>query len=38
MAFMSFPAIVGSFETVARKIDAVAEDANIEGILFNWPD
>lgn len=37
MAFMSFPAIVGSFETVARKIDAIAENGNIEGILFSWP-
>jgi pyrimidine oxygenase len=38
MAFMSFPAIIGSFETVARKIDAIAENGNIEGILFSWPD
>ncbi|MGE4094404.1 MAG: hypothetical protein AB7G75_26595, partial [Candidatus Binatia bacterium] len=38
MAFMSFPALVGSFETVARKIDAIAVDRNIEGLLFSWPE
>ncbi len=38
MAFMGFPAIVGSYETVARKIDALAADPNVEGILFSWPD
>lgn len=38
MAFMSFPAIVGSFETVARKIDAIARSGDVEGILFSWPD
>ncbi len=38
MAFMGFPAIVGSYETVAQKIDALAADPNVEGILFSWPD
>lgn len=38
MAFMGIPAIVGSYETVAQKIDALAADPNIEGILFSWPD
>ena len=38
MAFMGYPAIVGSYETVARKIDALAADPNVEGILFSWPD
>jgi pyrimidine oxygenase len=38
MAFMGFPAIVGSFESVARKIDALAADSNVEGLLFSWPD
>ena len=38
MAFMGYPAIVGSYDTVARKIDALAADANVAGILFSWPD
>ena len=38
MAFMSFPAIVGSYETVAQKIDALAANPNLDGILFSWPD
>ena len=38
MAFMSFPAIVGSYKTVARKIDALAANPNLDGILFSWPD
>jgi pyrimidine oxygenase len=38
LAFMGCPAIVGSYETVARKIDAIAADPNIEGILFSWPE
>lgn len=38
MAFMGFPAIVGSYDTVAKKIDALAADPNVEGLLFSWPD
>ena len=38
LAFMGCPALVGSYETVARKIDAIAEDPNIEGLLFSWPE
>ncbi len=38
MAFMSFPAIVGSYQTCADKIDKLAEDLNLDGILFSWPD
>ncbi len=38
MAFMGIPAIVGSYETVARKIDALAADPRVAGILFSWPD
>ncbi len=38
LAFMGCPVIVGSYETVARKIDAIAADSNIEGILFSWPE
>ena len=38
MVFMNVPVLVGSYETVARKIDSIAEDRNIEGMLFCWPD
>jgi len=38
MAFMGCPAIVGSYETVAKKIDTIAIDSNIEGLLFSWPE
>jgi pyrimidine oxygenase len=38
LAFMGCPALVGSYETVARKIDAIAEDPDIEGLLFSWPE
>lgn len=38
MAFMGCPAIVGSYETVAKKIDALATNPNIEGLLFSWPE
>jgi pyrimidine oxygenase len=38
LAFMGCPVIVGSYETVARKIDAIAADSNIEGLLFSWPE
>lgn len=38
MAFMGCPALVGSYETVARKSDAIATDPNIEGLLFSWPE
>lgn len=35
---MGCPALVGSYETVARKIDTIATDPNIEGLLFGWPE
>ncbi|NOT55732.1 MAG: hypothetical protein HOP18_14120, partial [Deltaproteobacteria bacterium] len=38
MAFMGCPALVRSYATVARKIDAIARDPNIEGLLFSWPE
>ena len=38
MAFMSVPALIGSYETVARKINRIAEDRNIEGMVLCWPD
>ena len=38
MAFMGFPVICGSFETVARKIDKIADETGIDGMLFSWAD
>lgn len=38
MAFMSFPVLVGSYAQVAEKIDAIASDTDVEGLLFSWPD
>ena len=38
MVFMNVPVLIGSYETVARKIDSIAKDRNIEGMLFCWPD
>ena len=37
-AFMGFPVLYGSYETVARKIDKIAEETNTDGMLFCWPD
>ena len=38
MAFMGYPAIVGGYDTMAEKIDAIAADPNLDGILFSWPN
>jgi pyrimidine oxygenase len=38
MVFMNVPVLVGSYETIARKIDNISKDQNIEGMLFTWPD
>jgi pyrimidine oxygenase len=38
IAFMSFPVIHGSPATVAAKLDAIAEETGVEGMLFSWPD
>lgn len=38
IAFMSFPVIHGSPKTVAEKLDAIAEETGIDGMLFSWPD
>lgn len=38
LAFMGFPVICGSHETVARKIDAISADTGIDGMLFSWAD
>ena len=38
MAFMGFPVICGSFDTVAKKIDTIAAETGVDGILFSWAD
>ena len=38
MAFMGFPVIHGSYQTVARRIDEIAENTKVVGMLFSWPD
>jgi pyrimidine oxygenase len=38
MAFMGIPALIGSYETVARKIDDIASHPKVKGILFSWPE
>ena len=36
MAFMGFPAIYGSVDTVASKIDEIAAETGVDGMLFSW--
>jgi len=38
LAFMGMPVIHGSPETVARKIDDIAAETGVDGILFSIPD
>ncbi len=38
IAFMSFPVIFGSHDTVARKIDQIVAETGIDGMLFSWVD
>ncbi|MFB4390419.1 MULTISPECIES: LLM class flavin-dependent oxidoreductase [unclassified Pseudomonas] len=38
MAYMSIPVISGSYETVARTIDEIAEESGITGIMWTFPD
>ena len=38
MAFMGFPTIYGSYETVSAKIDEIAEETGVDGMLFSWAD
>lgn len=37
-AFMGFPTIVGSYETVAEQLVALRDDAGVSGVLLTWPD
>lgn len=38
IAFMSFPVVHGSPATVAARLDRIAEETGIDGMLFSWPD
>jgi pyrimidine oxygenase len=38
MAFMGIPVICGSPETLALRIDEIAAETGIDGMLFSWPD
>jgi pyrimidine oxygenase len=38
IAFMSFPVIAGSPATVAARLDEIAAETGIDGMLFSWPD
>lgn len=38
IAFMSFPVVAGSPQTVARRLDEIADETGIDGMLFSWPD
>ena len=38
MAFMGIPVLAGSPETLALRIDEIAEETGIDGMLFSWPD
>ena len=38
IAFMGFPVIHGSPATVAAKLDDIAAETGVDGMLFSWPD
>jgi pyrimidine oxygenase len=38
IAFVGFPIIHGSPETAAAKLDDIAAETGIDGMLFSWPD
>lgn len=38
IAFMSFPIIHGSPETVAAKLDDIAAETGVDGMLFSWSE
>jgi pyrimidine oxygenase len=38
LAFMSIPVLHGSPATIAAKIDTIAAQTGIDGMLFSWPD
>ena len=38
MAFLSFPALIGSYQSVAQQMDAIEAECGIEGMLLTFPD
>ena len=38
IAFIGFPVIHGSPETVAAKLNAIAAQTGVDDMLFSWPD
>ncbi|MBX9605928.1 MAG: LLM class flavin-dependent oxidoreductase [Gammaproteobacteria bacterium] len=38
LAFMGIPVVLGTPRTVAARIDEIAADTGIDGMLFSWPD
>ena len=38
IAFMGFPIIHGSPATVAARLDEIAAETGVDGMLFSWPD
>lgn len=37
-AFMGFPTIIGSYETVAERLVDLRDEAEVSGVLLTWPD
>lgn len=38
MAYMSFPLLAGTPETIASKINDLAAETGMDGIMLSWPD
>ncbi len=38
IAFISFPVVAGSPASVAAKLDDIAAETGVAGMLFSWPD
>lgn len=38
LAFMGIPVLHGSPRTIAMRIDEIAEQTGVDGLLFSWPD
>ena len=38
MAVLGSPGLCGSPGTLARRIDEIAAETGIDGMLFSWPD
>ena len=38
MTFMGMPVVHGSYKRVAEKLDQIAEETEIDGAMFSFPD